>query len=171
MGTKMLILRSVFATILFGAANLQGAIAAPEPRKSFDERLQELSTIPSVLTHRDPFVKASSPFMPPPSVSQPVVAAPADDAIDPNDPDLLRYPASQYKIMAILLGDVYPRALIKTPDNKVFVVRENDRLGKRRGYIRRVQEGAIIVVEEFQSGNGLKERTELRLALTKGEGK
>lgn len=152
---------TMYLKIIIALSLVMGAQASAED-------LQSVSTIKDVMKRRDPFLRAASPYKP---AVEAVVEAPAErpmDAIDPNAPDLLRYPSSQYRVLAILLGDIYPRALLGTPDRKVFVVREKDKIGNRQGYIRRIQEGAITVVEETKTSSGALDRSETRLGIAPG---
>jgi Tfp pilus assembly protein PilP len=138
------------------------------------EDMQSISSIKDVMKRRDPFARAQSPYKPIVEVAPveaPVEAERPMDAIDPNAPDLLRYPFEQYRVLAILLGDVYPRALVSTPERKVFVVREKDKLGNRKGIIRRIQEGAITLVEETRTKSGAIDRVESRLGISGSNGK
>lgn len=147
------------------------SVFAGDAPKPLAEQLQSLSTIANLSQRRDPFAKSPSPFKPPVVEQAPTPSAPTEAPINMNAPELERYPSSQYKVAAILLGDVYPRALVRSPENRVFVVRENDKLGKNKGHIKQITEGVILIREEIKSAAGAIERNDIRLELTRGEGK
>lgn len=116
--------------------------------RSIQEILQSLTVIENVIDRRDPFEKFVPKFM--------MVAAPArkDDGnkiVTANIPELERLPANSYKVQAVLLGDVYPRALVKTPQNNTYIVKKGDKIGNRSGVVGRIDEGGLVVVEKVRN--------------------
>ena len=58
----------------------------------------------------------------------------------------------QLKLVGIIWDVKNPKAMITDPTGKGYVVRVNERIGRSNGYIARIREGEIVIVE---SVNGL----------------
>lgn len=141
------------------------AIAADDGEKeiTIEEFLQKLSTVPDVVTRRDPFIKAPPPFS---VVTQ-------GDEIVPNAPLLERYPLKDYSVIAVLLGDKYPRALIKLPSREkgaVLIVREKDKLGNRGGIITRISKDGVTVLQSQRSPLGFVDKSEILMRIGQSAG-
>ncbi len=74
------------------------------------------------------------------------VAAPVDS--------LQAYDLSQLKVVAILWNVGDPKALIRSPSGKLFMVRslEKSKIGRNKGYVASIREGEVVVFELSQDG-------------------
>lgn len=128
---------------------------------TIEQFLQTLSSVPEVVQRRDPFVEVPPPFeIPPPEESGdgPVMSAPV----------LERYPITDYEVVAVLLGDKYPRALLRMPkentlSRKVLIVKEGDKLGSRKGVVSRIVAEGVMVQQAQRSKHGFVDKTEVLL--------
>ncbi len=128
-----------------------------EEAVTIEEFLQKLSTVPDVVTRKDPFVAPTAPFE---------ALRSSDVAI--NAPVLERYPISQYTVVATLLGDGYPRALIRLPEQekgKVLIVKEKDKLGQNGGVISKILGDGLIVQQSIRTPLGFVEKSEVVLRI------
>jgi Tfp pilus assembly protein PilP len=140
------------------AAKAPARAAAPanDPDSvSVEEFLQKLSSIPDLNSRRDPFIAADAPFV----ARRDVV----ESDVNSSAPVLERYPLGKYEVVATLLGDQYPRALMRLPQeekNKVLIVREKDKIGNRGGVIRKILKDGIAVVQTQRSPLGFIDKVE-----------
>lgn len=151
----------MFAVLL--SASAVGAADDGEREITIEEFLQKLSTVPDVMGRRDPFVKAAPPFN----------AVVQGDEIIPNAPLLERYPLKEYSVIAVLLGDKYPRALIRLPSrdkSAVLIVREKDKLGNRGGIITRISKDGVTVLQSQRSPLGFVDKSEVLMRVGQGAG-
>lgn len=131
---------------------------AEEKEISIEEFLQGLSSIPGVVYRKDPFVEAPPPF-----------EIPKPDESSANAPVLERYPAIAYTVVAVLVGEQYPRALIRLPaseGNKVMIVREKDKLGNKHGVITKIAKEGVTVSENQRSPLGFVDKAQVVLPIT-----
>lgn len=158
-------LRALFTVLsfVFMASGISEANAAQRAQEmTVEEFLQQLSTVPDVMSKRDPFVKAAPPF------SDEISGGNASSA-----PILERYPVQEYSIVAVLLGDRYPRALVKLPANEkgsVVIVREKDKLGNGGGVITRISKDGVTVLQNQRSPLGFIDKSEVLIPVGKGSG-
>jgi hypothetical protein len=155
---------SLVALLLGGVARAEDAPAAKDA--TIEEFLQSLSTIKEVVTRRDPFAEYSPPF-------RDDVPKNGSNEPDPNAPDmsapiLERYTIAEYEVVAVLLGDLYPRALLRLPgegggNRKVVIVKEADKLGNRKGVISKITLEGIYVQQAQRSAHGFVDKTEVLL--------
>ncbi len=139
--------------------------AGPEAEKneiSIEEFLQSLSTVPGLFTMKDPFAEAAPPFQVPTADTNP-----NDNGPVPGAPVLERYAVSDYEVVAVLLGDKYPRALLRLPPEgqtrKVVIVREGDKLGNRKGVIAKVTPEGLLIQQTMRSKHGFVDKTDVLL--------
>jgi hypothetical protein len=157
----------IFAFALFLVSALPLWAAGPPPGEiTIEEFLQKLSTVPDVVSRKDPFIQAPPPFEIPKSL---------DTGINMAAPVLERYPARDYGVVATLLGDQYPRALLRLPQaekGKVLIVKEKDRLGNRSGVITKITSDGVVVLQTQRSPLGFVDKTEvvLRVGVVPGQG-
>jgi hypothetical protein len=156
-----------FSLIAFLACGFARAEDAPAAGKdaTIEEFLQSLSTVKDVVTRRDPFAEFPPPFETPHATNM-------GDS-DPNAPDmsapiLERYTIAEYEVVAVLLGDLYPRALLRLPgegggNRKVVIVKEADKLGNRKGVISKITLEGIYVQQAQRSAHGFVDKTEVLL--------
>jgi Tfp pilus assembly protein PilP len=154
--------RLIFGVLIFFSFS---AIAEEgEKEITIEEFLQKLSTVPDVVTRRDPFVKSPPPFTP-------IQQQASGDEIIPSAPVLERYPLKDYAIVAVLLGDQYPRALIKLPSKeqgKVLIVREKDKVGNKGGVITRITKEGLVVLQSVRSPLGFVDKSEVTIRIGEG---
>lgn len=130
---------------------------AEEGSVTVEEFLQKLSTVPDIVTRKDPFVEATPPF---------ATTRVIDSQVNISAPVMQRYAADTYTVVAVLLYDEYPRALVRLPDiekNKVVVVREKDKLGNRGGVITRIGTEGVVVVQNQRSSMGFVDKAQVIL--------
>jgi len=68
--------------------------------------------------------------------------------------------------VATLLGDEYPRALLKLPaaeKGKVLIVKLKDKLGNKGGVISKILKDGIVVLQSNRSPLGFVEKSEIVL--------
>jgi hypothetical protein len=156
---------------LFAAAvplSAHSAVAAPADDEgggeTVEDYLQKLSTIPDVVNRKDPFIQAAAPFTVPKDV--------LSEGVDMSVPVLERYPVSKYEIVATLLGDQYPRALLRLPKEekgKVLIVREKDKLGNKGGIITKILKDGVSVVQKTRSPLGFIDKQETMIRVGSGD--
>ncbi len=151
----MLVIRLFIFSLLFpslsGAAD-DAPILQETSDVTVEQHLQSLSTVPRLFERRDPFMTVGAPFQipaaDPTSEDMPVMSAPIME----------RYRLSQYEVVAVLLGDKYPRALLRLPGEtgvrKVVVVKVGDKVGNRGGAITKITTAGITVVYSHRSRRG-----------------
>ena len=67
---------------------------------------------------------------------------------------LQRFDLEQLKLVGIIWDVTAPKAMILDPAGKGYVVKVNERIGRNNGYIARIREGEIIVVESTTGLDG-----------------
>ena len=153
----MIKLTFLFLSILFSYSGFaEDGQEKEETHISIEEYLQKLSTVQSVMARRDPFIKSGPPFQPPPP--------PEADKINMAAPVLERYPSDKYGVVATLLGDRYPRALVRLPTeekSRVLIVKEKDKMGNKGGIISKILKDGIVVSESRKSPLGKLEAKEV----------
>lgn len=142
--------------LFFICLMMVGEVFAEDKDVTIEEFLQNLSTVPNVTTRKDPFIEAGPPFDIIQDDSEAFLSAPL----------LERYPVIQYSIVATLLGDQYPRALVRLPDvekGKVLIVREKDKLGNKGGIIKKIVREGVVVLQNQRSSLGFVDKAEILL--------
>ena len=148
----------VLLASLGGLTLLESPVFAAKA-ETIESYLQSISSVPDVLSRRDPFEQPPPPFQ--------VRAAPAETGIDPGAPVLQRFPIQEYVVVAVLLGDVYPRALIRPPSGtkSVLIVKEKDRLGNHGGIISKINQSGIVVTQKKRDESGFVEKADFVLSV------
>lgn len=137
-----------------------------EENMTIEEYLQKLSTVPDVVNRKDPFIPAAAPFEVPRELT------PSNDGINMSAPVMERYPLKSYEVVATLLGDQYPRALVRLPkeeNNKVVIVREREKLGNKGGVIKRIIKEGVSVSQKTRSPLGFIDNVETLLRVGMSE--
>ncbi|MCB0349099.1 MAG: pilus assembly protein PilP [Bdellovibrionales bacterium] len=67
---------------------------------------------------------------------------------------LQKYSIEQLQLVGIIWGGAKPMAMVIDTTKKVFYVRENDKIGNNNGYVAKIREGEIIVIEMLLDENG-----------------
>jgi hypothetical protein len=83
----------------------------------------------------------------PPSNEPPPGRAALQEQPRSNDP-LVKYELAKYKVVGIIWDVSTPRAVIRSPENKLFTVNKNAKLGNNNGRVTDIKEGEIVVVEK-----------------------
>lgn len=129
-----------------------------EESMSIEQYLQKLSTVPDVIGRKDPFIAAPPPFDIPQSLGE--------DGVNMSAPVLERYPVTEYSVVATLLGDQYPRALLRLPASekgKVLIVKVKDKIGSKGGVISKIRKDGVVVVQSRRSPLGFADKSEIVL--------
>ena len=67
---------------------------------------------------------------------------------------LQKYDVDQLKLVGIIWGVSQPKAMLTDPSGRGHVVKINDRLGRNNGYVARIREGELVIVESFKGPDG-----------------
>lgn len=130
---------------------------------TIEDYLQSLSTVQNVVTRKDPFLTVGAPFQAP--TPEATVVTIDEELPVMSAPVLERYRMSAYEVVAVLLGDKYPRALVRLPASegstrKVVIVREGDKLGNREGVITKITTAGVAVTYPHRSRKGVVTKVE-----------
>lgn len=68
--------------------------------------------------------------------------------------DLEKYDTTDFKLIAVMTGPKKIRAMIKDSAGKVHTVAVNARVGKRKGYVRKITTASVIVREVYPNAIG-----------------
>ena len=144
----------------------QDTVADTEIREvmSFESYLQKLTSIPNIIERRDPFETKPHPYM--------KKFSEIDREIDiKSAPPLQRFPAKNYIVKAVLLGQGTPRALVSAPsiEKKTWIVKIGSSFGNRGGKINKINKKGLYVVEDVINSEGEKAKIELELEIGKKE--
>ncbi|GIL18050.1 MAG: hypothetical protein BroJett040_18010 [Oligoflexia bacterium] len=91
-------------------------------------------------------VKLTEEKPPPPPAPLPfAVTIPPGESIVSHD-------LSALKLVGILWDVKEPKAMIRSPAGKVYMLRRNSKIGRSNGYVAAIREGEIVVVELSQDG-------------------
>ncbi|MBX7231967.1 MAG: pilus assembly protein PilP [Bdellovibrionales bacterium] len=63
---------------------------------------------------------------------------------------LQQYDVNQLKLVGIIWNVNDPKAMFVDPKNQVHIVRRDERLGRRNGYVAVIREGEVVVVEALK---------------------
>ena len=139
-------MKTIFIYCLFFLCALSAVslVSAAEKAKlkvdpTFSELLQELSSLQDIASRRDLFQRQIPDLLN--VVQEEITTVPLSTS------ELERYPTTQYKANAVLVGDGVPRALVRTPENKFLIVREKDKIGNKKGYVKKIDSEGILVME------------------------
>lgn len=91
------------------------------------------------------------PFAPRLKVREKVVGVTETDLTEEEErvlEGLSKYEISALTLTAILIGkQSKPKALIKDPAGAVYVIHENDKIGRNNGVVRKIRSGQVVIVE------------------------
>ena len=68
---------------------------------------------------------------------------------------LQKFDVDQLKLIGIIWDVKDPKAMILDPSGKGYVVKANERVGRHSGYIAKIRENEIVIVEMFKGSNGV----------------
>lgn len=83
--------------------------------------------------------------------NQPEIRPPNEVDFNPQDP-LQAFTLVEYRLVAVMWEVREPRAMVQTPDGKVFVIRRKIRLGREGAVVAAIRESEIVVVEPNPDG-------------------
>lgn len=118
---------------------------APTTASSNDKTFSSLADIIEDYTY-DPANKRD-PFMP---FERPVASSVALGPLWP----LQRFGLDQLRLVGVIWDVSNPKAMILDPAGKGYIVKVNERIGRNNGYIARIREGEIVVVESVTGVDG-----------------
>ncbi|MCC6277465.1 MAG: pilus assembly protein PilP [Oligoflexia bacterium] len=116
----------------------QNAAAQPAPVSALEGIIEDYSY--SAEGKRDPFMPVQNT-----SGTEPIIG--------PTFP-LQRFDLDQLKLAGIIWDVKSPKAMVLDPTGKGHVVKVNERVGKNNGYIARIREGEIVIVESYTAQDG-----------------
>jgi len=94
---------------------------------------------------RDPF-KPYKSYRPSPTVSN----GSSPHIADLSDP-LQRWEIERFSVVAIMWEVRNPRAMVKDPDGKMYMIGKHTRIGRNNGQVVAIREGEVVVVEEIEN--------------------
>lgn len=151
------VLNTIIVLFLF-SSNSNGEDSTEKEKKTIEEYLRSIVSAESILAKRDPFVKSTPPFEVPTTEDI--------NAINMSAPVLERYPANKYSVVATLLGDQYPRALLRLPQEekgRVLIVKEKDKIGNNGGFVTKISKESVVVLESKKTPMGKIVTEEIQL--------
>lgn len=74
---------------------------------------------------------------------------------------LERWSLDELQLTGIIWGVTKPKAMIKDPSGKVHIVGKDTKVGFNEGYIAVIREGEIVVVEPFETEEGVSYQTKV----------
>ncbi len=57
------------------------------------------------------------------------------------------YDISSFQLTAVMWDIKYPKALVKASEKETYVIEEGTKIGRRNGYVAKIREGEVIIVE------------------------
>jgi len=97
------------------------------------------------------------------------IREPLNDQAEPETP-LQRFGLKELRLIAIVLGQSEPRAMVVAPDKKAYTLIAGVKLGRNNGHVVEITENKVVVEERYRDFSGAL-RTELKeIALPQGEG-
>lgn len=92
---------------------------------------------------RDPF-KPYRTYRPAPSVTTPL------KMVDESDP-LQKWDLDRFNVVAIMWEIRHPKAMVKDPDGKMFMIGKSTKIGRNAGQVVAIREGEVVVVENIEN--------------------
>jgi hypothetical protein len=84
-------------------------------------------------------------------------------------PELEKLSLENYELVGVMMGPKRVRAMVRTPERKMFLVAEGTRLGNRSGVIIKVTPSSLKVREKFVNVFGKEETQDSTIQLYKEE--
>lgn len=81
--------------------------------------------------------------------------------------DLERFPTEQWELLGVITGPKKVRAMLRSPDNKTYMISESMRIGTRKGVVKRITPGSIVVREKILNVFGREESVDQEIKLDK----
>ncbi|PIS11372.1 MAG: hypothetical protein COT73_04350 [Bdellovibrio sp. CG10_big_fil_rev_8_21_14_0_10_47_8] len=101
---------------------------------------------------RDPFLPFSQQGAAPVLDVNSGEPAPIPVAAEP----LQMFDLAQIKVVGIVWGVKNPKAMVRDPNGKLYVVRKNSKIGRNNGFVSVIREGALLIVEPIATEGGLQ---------------
>ncbi|MBC7371388.1 MAG: pilus assembly protein PilP [Bdellovibrionaceae bacterium] len=76
--------------------------------------------------------------------------APSTIKIDLSDP-LQRWDIARFEIVAVMWEVRNPRAMVKDPDGKIYMLQKTTKIGRNGGQVVAIREGEVVVVESIET--------------------
>lgn len=92
---------------------------------------------------RDPF-KPYRTYRPAPTTVNPA------RVVDESDP-LQRWDLDRFNVVAIMWEIRHPKAMVKDPDGKMFMIGKSTKIGRNSGQVVAIREGEVVVVENIEN--------------------
>lgn len=105
---------------------------------------------------RDPFIPIRKGKVELPPEMRP----PGEVEFNPQDP-LQAFSVSEYKLVGVLWDARDPRAMVRTPEGKVYTIRKKIRLGREGAVVAAIRESEIVVVEPNPDGTYVNASTRI----------
>ena len=67
---------------------------------------------------------------------------------------LQKFDLDQLKLIGVIWDNRTPKAMVLDPAGKGYVVRTNEKIGRNNGYIAKIREGELVIVESFTGNDG-----------------
>jgi len=97
------------------------------------------------------------------------IREPLNDETEPETP-LQRFGLKELQLIAVVLGQNEPRAMVVAPDKKAYTLVAGVKVGRNRGHVVEITENKVVVEERYRDFSGAL-RTELKeIALPQREG-
>jgi type IV pilus assembly protein PilP len=68
---------------------------------------------------------------------------------------LQRFDVDQLKLVGIIWDVRHPKAMILDPQGAGYVVKLNERIGRNSGFVARIRESEVIIVEKYKGSDGV----------------
>lgn len=161
MKTIKLILILLFPFMAFGqsgdvsedlAVVKEPALNAPTNEEDTDEvfnQVEKLNEASGESVEFKPFVYSErgrrNPFQQPGGLERETEVVDAEEEL--NLTGLEGYDISSFTLTAVMWDVKYPKALVKADENEIYVIEEGTKIGRRNGYVAKIREGEIVIVE------------------------
>ena len=81
------------------------------------------------------------------------IREPLNDETEPETP-LQRFGLKELQLIAIVLGQNEPRAMVVAPDKKAYTLISGVKVGRNRGHVVEVTENKVVVEERYRDFSG-----------------
>jgi type IV pilus assembly protein PilP len=92
------------------------------------------------------------------------------DSVAGKSTPLERFDLSQLRLSGIIWGDERPRALIKDPSGKAYIVAEGSPIGKNDGRVIRIDDNQVMVKETYVDFMGKATTKDIQMKLHERQG-
>lgn len=104
-----------------------------------------------------------------PFVSLLEIREPIEETVEPETP-LQTFGLKELKLIAIVIGQGEPRAMVVAPDKKAYTLAAGVKVGRNQGVVQRVTESEVVVEEHFRDFSGGLKTEIKKITLPQGEG-